>query len=206
MTIANYGELQTQLNTYLFHQRFVAQYDNATLKFERVANRKLRVPPQQVSVPLTTVAGSVSLPADYILWRSVIYKGISPFIPLDYIHPTYLETSKALFGLVRPKVFTIEGNALKVRPVSDVANIYEFHYFQKLPTLITNDSNFNWLLTEFPDVYEYGVLVELYKLARNKEQAELYKAHRDEVFQEVREHYAGDVDPSSPLVRTADYY
>src|SRR6266446_46294 len=190
MSISNYGELKTQLNTYLFQQRFISQYDNATIKFERVVRRKLRVQPMEAVATLTTIGGAVALPSDYIKWRAVVYKGLTPFTTLDYVHPAYLESSASVVVFTRPKVFTIEACTFKARPIDDVAGRYELHYYQKPTPLVGADGNMNWLLTEFPDLYEYGVLRELFKLARNREAAELYKAHRDEVFKEVKDHYA----------------
>ena len=64
-------------------------------------------------------------------------------------------------------------------------NAYEFHYYQKIPTLTGSDVNSNWLLTDYPDLYVEGVLVELGALGRNAEIAQLHKARRDELLQEI---------------------
>ncbi len=206
MAISNYGELKTQLNTYLVHQRFVAQYDNATIKFERVINRRLRVRPMEAASFLTTTNGLVALPADYLKWRSVEWTGSSPFARLDYVHPAYLFTTVAGVDPGSPRIFTIENTTLEIMPVDDTALAFLFRYYQKLPTITSSDSTTNWLLTEAPDAYEYGVLVELFALARNREAAELYKLRRDEVLQEVTQIHALTTDGSSPLVRTIGSY
>ena len=36
---------------------------------------------------------------------------------------------------------------------------YEFHYYQKIPTLVGNDTNTNWLLAEYPNAYLFGLMV-----------------------------------------------
>jgi hypothetical protein len=202
MAIINYGDLKGVLSTYMFHPRFVPQYDNATLNFEAMANRRLRVRPMETSTLLTTVDGSVALPDDYLLWRTV-RPILTPAYPeIDYVHPAYLPP----VGEGVSNLFTIEGNTFKVRPVDDREEAYELHYYQKIPTITGDDLNRNWLLQDHPDFYERGVLVELYALGRNTEGAQLYKAWRDEALAEIIRHYALTTGAPSPAVRTAVYF
>ena len=212
MSISNYGELKAKLSRYLFNQRFLADYDDYTTMFEADANSRLRVLPMETSALLTTVNGEVALPADYITWRTVrpIYAHGSPVVPtwqppyteLDYVHPAYLPPVGRGFD----QLFTIEGNTFKVRPVDDRAGAYEFHYYAKIPALIGSDLNTNWLLTEYPNVYLFGLMVEAAGQGRNAEMAQLYKARRDEVFQEIIQRYALTTGATSPTVRTASYF
>ena len=168
MSISNYGELKQKLSRYLFNQRFLADYDDYTTMFEADANSRLRVLPMEASVLLTTVSGDVALPADYLLWRTVrptltATPGPTfhqPFAELDYVHPAYLPP----VGRGYNHLFTIEGNTFKARPVDDRTGAYEFHYYQKVPTLVdatTGNLATNWLLTEYPNAYLFGVITEL---------------------------------------------
>ena len=208
---SNYGELKAELSDLLFNQRFIARYDRFTRSFEADANSRLRVLPMEASVLLTTVGGDVALPADYLLWRTVrptlpgsppVPTFHPPYDELDYVHPAYLPPVGRGFD----RLFTIEGNTFKVRPVDDRAGAYDFHYYQKIPTLVGNNSNSNWLLTEYPNVYLFGLMVEAAGDGRNLEMAQLYKARRDEVFAEIIQRYALTTGASSPSVRTAEYY
>ena len=208
---SNYGELKSELSDLLFNQRFIARYDRFTRFFEADANSRLRVLPMEASVLLTTVGGDVALPADYLLWRTVrptlpgsppVPTFHPPYDELDYVHPAYLPPVGRGFD----RLFTIEGNTFKVRPVDDRVGAYDFHYYQKIPTLVGNNSNSNWLLTEYPNVYLFGLMVEAAGDGRNLEMAQLYKARRDEVFAEIIQRYALTTGASSPSVRTAEYY
>jgi hypothetical protein len=208
---SNYGELKSELSDLLFNQRFIARYDRFTRFFEADANSRLRVLPMEASVLLTTVGGDVALPADYLLWRTVrptlpgsppVPTFHPPYDELDYVHPAYLPPVGRGFD----RLFTIEGNTFKVRPVDDRTGAYDFHYYQKIPTLVGNNSNSNWLLTEYPNVYLFGLMVEAAGDGRNLEMAQLYKARRDEVFAEIIQRYALTTGASSPSVRTAEYY
>ncbi len=212
MLIENLGSLKAELARYMFHQRFAPDYDTAVQNFEAVANRRLRVLPMETMVPLTTVNGDVTLPTDYITWRTVRphFATGSPVTPMfrppydeiDYVHPAYLPPVGRGFD----RVFTIEGNTFKARPVDDRTGAWEFHYYSKIPTINGNDINSNWLLTAHPDFYLEGALTELFALGRNAEGAQLHKARRDELLQEIIQLYALTTGATSPRVRTAEYY
>jgi len=210
MAISNYGELKQKLSRYLFNQRFITDYDDYTAMFEADANSRLRVLPMETSVLLTTASGDVALPADYITWRTVrptvatitAPSSLPPYEELEYVHPAYLPPVGRGFD----RLFTIEGNTFKVRPVDDRADAYEFHYYQKVPTLVSSDLNSNWLLSEYPNAYLFGLMVEAAGHGRNTEMAQLYKARRDEVFQEIIQRYALTTGATSPKVRTAEYF
>ena len=210
MAISNYGELKAELSAYLFHQRLANRYDNCTQLFETAVNSRLRVLPMEASVLLTTTSGDVALPTDYITWRTVrptvatitAPSSLPPYKELEYVHPAYLPPVGRGFD----RLFTIEGNTFKVRPVDDRADAYELHYYGKVPTVVGANATTNWLLTEYPNAYLFGVLTELFAAQRNAEAAQLYKARRDETFQEIIQRYAMTTGATSPQVRTAEYY
>src|SRR6188768_3578182 len=137
MAISNYGELKAELSAYLFHQRLANRYDNCTQLFETSANSRLRVLPMEAMVLLTTTSGDVALPTDYITWRTVrptvpavtTPTTVPPYDELEYVHPAYLPP----VGRGYDRLFTIEGNTFKVRPVDDRTGAYDFHYYQKIP-------------------------------------------------------------------------
>ena len=210
MAISNYGELKSELSAYLFHQRLANRYDNCTQLFETAANSRLRVLPMETVVSLTTVDGDVALPSDYITWRTVrptvatvtAPSSLPPYKELEYVHPAYLPPVGRGFD----RLFTIEGNTFKVRPVDDRADAYELHYYGKVPTVVGANTTTNWLLTEYPNAYLFGVMTELAAVQRNAEMAQLYKARRDEAFQEIIQRYAMTTGATSPQVRTAEYF
>ena len=152
------------------------------------------------------------MPDDYLVWRTVrpTFATASPVTPIfrppfdeiDYVHPAYLPPVGRGFD----RLFTIEGNTFKARPVDDRPGAYDFHYYQKIPTLVGADLNTNWLIAAYPDVYVEGVLVELGALGRNADFAQLHKARRDELFQEIIQLSALTTGATSPTVRMADYF
>ena len=103
-------------------------------------------------------------------------------VELQYVHPSYLQAAYPSTPSARPRVFSIEGSVLKIRPVD--ATALEFDYFQKIPALSAGAAT-NWLLAAHPDLYLFGALVEAEMFGVNDERAPLWKARRDEIFDEI---------------------
>lgn len=206
MAFSDYGQLKAEINEKLFHQRFLSNYDSFATTFERAANRRLRVRQMEAVTSLTTANGEVALPSDYLLWRTIRPNAVTrwPWEELDYVHPAYLPPTTASLGAI-PRLFTIEGGLFKTRPIDDL-NAYEFHYYRQIPSLVGNNANTNWLLTEYPDAYLFGMMTEASAHGRNVEAAQLYKARRDEVLAEIIQLSALTTGATSPSVRTAEYF
>jgi hypothetical protein len=181
MAITTYGELQTAIGNWLDHSLFTARIPEFIALFEASANRRLRVREQETSTNLTPSAGAAALPADYLAWRRVTWTGSSR-VELQYVHPSYLQAAWPSSPADIPRIFTIERGTLKVRPVDDTA--LELDYFAKVPALSEQVTS-NWLLAAHPDLYLFGSLVEAEMFGVNDERAPLWKARRDEIFDEI---------------------
>ena len=208
MAISNFGELKAELTKTMMHPRFADGYVNRTLLFEAAANRRLRVRQMEAlrSITISSATGAQAIPADYLAWRSVLWTDRTPFVEIDYVHPAYLQSTTAGSDGGDPRIFTIEASTFYARPVSGSSDTYEFHYYQKIPTITTGDATTNWLITDWPDAYLFGVLAELFALGRNIEGAQLYKARRDEVFAKIIQLSALTTGATSPQVRQSEYF
>ena len=181
MAITTYSELQAAVGNWLDHSLFAARIPEFIALFEAAANRRLRVREQEAATTLMPSSGTAALPADYLAWRRVTWTG-SPRVELQYVHPSYLQAAYPSTPSARPRVFTIEGSTLKIRPVD--ATALEFDYFQKIPAL-SDGAATNWLLAAHPDLYLFGALVEAEMFGVNDERAPLWKVRRDEIFDEI---------------------
>ena len=181
MSITSYAELQAAIGNWLDHSLFTARIPEFIALFEACANRRLRVRQQETTTNLTPdVNGNATLHADYLALRRVTWTG-SPRVELQYVHPSYLQAAYPSTPADVPRIFTIEGSTLRVRPLDQTA--LEISYFQKIPALATTDPN--WLLTAHPDLYLFGSMVEAEAFGVNDERAPLWKARRDEIFDEI---------------------
>ncbi len=181
MAITTYSELKTAVENWLNHQLFTSRVPEFIALFEACANRRLRVRQMETSSNLTPSSGSATLPSDYLAWRRVTWTG-STRVELEYVHPSYLQAAYPDSASATPRVFTIEGSTLKIRPVDGTA--LEFDYYEKIDAL-SDAATTNWLLTAHPDLYLFGSLVEAELFGVNDERAPLWKARRDEIFDEI---------------------
>lgn len=179
MALSTYDDLKTSIAAWLGRDDLTSRMDDFVTLFEAAANRRLRVRQQETSTTLTPSSGSVSLPSDYLSWRRVTWTG-SPRVDLEYVHPSVLQAYYPSSDEGTPKIFTIEGSTLKVRPLSDTS--LEFDYYEKIDAL---SGTVNWLYSAYPDVYLYGSLVEAEMFNKDVESAALWKARRDELFEEI---------------------
>jgi hypothetical protein len=181
MSITTYAELQAAVGNWLDHSLFAARIPEFIALFEAAANRRLRVREQEATATLTPTSGAVALPSDYLAWRRITWTG-APRVELQYVHPSYLQAAYPSSPTDVPRIFTIEGTTLKVRPLDGTP--LELDYFQKIPAL-SDAAPSNWLLAAHPDVYLFGSLVEAEMFGVNDERAPAWKARRDETFDEI---------------------
>jgi hypothetical protein len=197
MLINNLGSLKAELARYMFHQRFAPDYDTAVQNFEAACNRRLRVRQMEAVAGLTVLNGDATLPPNYLLWRTLLFTMRTPSVELDYVHPAFLDD---LGTGNNPQIFTIEEQAIRIRPVHDCSD-YELHYYAKIPTINGNDNNANWLISEHSDIYLFGTLFELFVLGRNAEAGQAYKQMRDEKMAELIQLSALTTGATSSQVR-----
>jgi hypothetical protein len=129
---------------------------------------------------LQAQSGFATLPADYLAWRRVTWTG-QIRNELQFVHPSYFQAAYPTRPADVPRIFTIEGSTLKVMPLD--ATSLEFDYFQKVPALAANSTN--WLLSAHPDLYLFGSMVEAEFFGVNDERGPMWKARRDEIFDEI---------------------
>lgn len=131
--------------------------DTFVTMFESRANAELEIRVAEVDTTLTgtTDSRSISLPSDFLepialfLTTYGVEEHLAPIIAGNYA----LETSSGV-----PEAWMINGSNLDLDKPCDQAHTFRFRYRMKKLDLATTDPN--WLLTNHPDVYLYGVLRE----------------------------------------------
>lgn len=179
MALASYSDLQAQIANWLARDDLTTYIPDFITLFEAAAARKLKVRPQETTTTLTPSSGVATLPTDYLGHRRVTWSG-SPVHELDYLPPPVWANYYADSSAGVPTIFTIEGSSLKVKPLSDTA--LTFTYSQKTAAL---SGTLNWLYTNHPDAYLFGSLCEANAFDKAVDAAGLWKARRDEVFDEI---------------------
>jgi hypothetical protein len=179
MALTTYDELQSAIGTWLARDDLTASIPDFITLFEAVANRRLRTRQMETTATLTPASGDATLPTDYLAWRRLTWTGDTR-VELEYVHPSWLQAAYPDTPSGTPKHFTIEGSKLKVRPTSTTD--LEFDYFEKIDALA---DGVNWLFSSHPDIYLFGSLCEAQGFVDDPERLVLWKARRDEGFEEL---------------------
>lgn len=208
--IINNTTLQDAMSDWAKNTLHVTRYPDFIAMCEFNMNRRfkkgLRQMEASASLTTTTVGdfSVASLPTDYLTWRAVIWPGTSPDVELDWVDPPYLRKTWVSLDNGQPKIFTIENGTVKILPISNGSQ-YEFLYYQKIPALTTPTSS-NWLILEYPDAYLFGSLAELFKKARDMENAVAYTQMFKAVLDDIEGVSDATQGETSPMVREASYY
>lgn len=184
MAITTRATLESAVSDYLARSDITAsQLQTFIQLFEAEANRRLRVRQMETSDDLTSTLGVITLPTDYLAFRSLTWNGDTAR-QIEYVHPSYLRASYPSGDEGTPVWFTIEGMSITVRPYDDTTDAFTLRYYQTLDALDADDAT-NWLLTAHPDLYHAGCMFEAWKFLMNIEKAGAWKMVRDELFTEI---------------------
>lgn len=181
MTFSTYADLQTQIASWLARSDLTTNIPDFITLFEASIARKLfKVRQQEATATLTPASGTVALPSDYLSARRLTWTG-SPRIELEYVHPSYLQIAYPTSPADIPRLYTIEGGNILIRPVHTTA--LEFLYHQKTTALA---SQLNWLYTNYPDAYLFGSLLEAYGFLKDPDNMALYKLRLADALSDIK--------------------
>lgn len=179
MAITTFAELKTAVATWLARSDLTDNIPDFITLFEAAAARKLRVRPMETTGAITTTSGSGALPTGFLGFKRVTWNG-DVNLELTYKHPAILKGLYPSTGTGVPADYTIEASNIVIRPVDDTG--LTVLYYAKNAAV---SGTLNWLFTAYPDVYLFGSLVEAKLFLEDFEGAALWKARRDEIFDEI---------------------
>lgn len=182
MALTTYSGLQAGFTSWLKHSLYADNYPDFITLFEATANRKLRTRFQETATTLNTTNGAVALPTDFLAVRRVTWNGSSKR-ELEYVAPDFLQAAFPTNPQDVSQVYTIEASTMRIRPIDDSTDIILLYV--KTITALSSTNTTNWLLTSHPDLYLFGSLVEAEAFGVNDERMPMWKARRDEIFDEL---------------------
>lgn len=169
MALTTFSQLKTSIANYLNRSDLTSVIPDFITLAESKLNRNLRLRKMQTTTSLTTTSGTATLdlPTDFLEVVQLFVDG-NPNVVLDYVNPTEIELNNLNDASGNPQQYTIIGDTIKLNPIPDSDYTVKLTYFQKLPAL--SDSNItNFLLTNYPQIYLYGSLVEAQPYIMNDE-------------------------------------
>ena len=160
MAISTYTELKSAVADWLNRDDLTSVIPTFIALAEAGMERVLRTGPMLTRANATIDTQYSAVPADFLEARALKITSTTP------VQPMYAETMDALYDRDaknlapgRPVYYAMVGNQIRVHPTPDASYTAELAYYAKLSKLSDVVSS-NWLLTQSPDAYLYGALLQ----------------------------------------------
>ena len=157
MALANYTDLQASVADFLNRSDLTTVIPDFITMTESDINRSLRVREMSVRTRAPIDAQYVKLPPDFLGMRNIELL-TSPVTPLEYRNLQNLDIHRVGDATGKPIYYSVTQNNIEFAPIPDSEYTLEIVYYQKVPALSVNTTN--WLLDNHPDAYLYGTLMQ----------------------------------------------
>jgi hypothetical protein len=208
MAISNYTELKTAVANWLDRDDLTARIPEFIALAEARFNRVLRIRAMESKQTASTVAGqqNLALPARFVQMRNVQIN-TSPVTAMQYVTPEIFDRLYGGSSSGTPKFYTVIANELQLGPTPDSVQTIEMLFYQTFQAL--SDSNpTNWVITNAPDVYLYGALLEAEPFLMNDARVQLWATAFRQSIADIQEQDNKDRHSGSALrvMNTGGYY
>ena len=175
MAISTFAELKTATANWLDRSDLTDRIPEFIALAEARFNRILRIRDMEtVSTAISTAAGTreYSLPTGFVQMKE-FHLTTDPLTPLAYITPEMMTRIWAGSGQGKPEVFTIIADNVRLGPNPDAVYTTSMLYYKTF-TALSDNATTNDMLTNNPDVYLYGTLLEAEPFIMNDQRVQLW--------------------------------
>jgi hypothetical protein len=174
MALGNYDELKSAIANWADRDDMTNFIPDFIALTEARFNRELRLRAMEQKQHTSTVGGqsNYALPVNYLQMREFRLNN-NPTVSLTYVSPEIFEAWNLGGGV--PKYYTIIANEIRIGPAPAGAYDMEMLFWRKFPALTTTDP-INWMITNSPDIYLYGSLMEMEPFLQNDARTALWAA------------------------------
>ena len=197
MAISTFAELKTAAANWLDRSDLTDRIPEFIALAEARFNRILRIRDMEtVSTAISTVGGTreYSLPTGFVQMKE-FHLTTEPITPLSYITPEMMSRMWAGSTTAKPQVFTIIADNIRLGPSPDAVYTTSMLYYKTF-TALSDSNTTSDMLTNNPDVYLYGTLLEAEPFIMNDERVALWatafkQAIDDIQFQDNKDRHSG---------------
>ena len=157
MGLSTYTELQASVGDFLNRSDLTVVIPDFITLAEAEFNRSLRVREMSVRTRAPVETQYVKLPENYLALSNVELVTDTVTL-LQYKDPQSLDSFRRTNKKGKPLYFSVLQNNLEFAPVPDSEYIVEIVYYQRIPALAQNVTN--WLLQYHPDLYLMSTLAQ----------------------------------------------
>lgn len=208
MAITNYSELQTAVANWLDRDDLTDRIPEFIALTEARFNRLLRIRAMEEKQTASTVAGqrNLALPTDFIQMRN-LQINTSPITSMQYVTP---EMYDRLYGSAitgTPSIYTIVANEIQLGPIPASSQTIEMLFYKKFSSLSATNPT-NSMITNAPDVYLYGCLLEAEPFIMNDPRVQLWATAFQQSISDIQQQDNNDRHSGSALrvMNTGGYY
>jgi len=199
MAIGTYAELQTAVANWLDRDDLTDRIPEFIVLAESRFNRVLRLRSMEAKYTANTVAAqrNLALPTSYIQMRN-FQVNTSPLTTLSYVTPEIYDRLWGGSTQGTPKFYTILANEVSLGPIPASVQEVEMLFYKKFDNLSVTTTT-NTLLTDSPDLYLYGAMMEAEPFIMNDERVALWGTLLAKAIQELQEQDNKDRHSGSAL-------
>jgi len=199
MAISDYTELKTAVANWLDRDDLADRIPEFIALAEARMNRVLRLRMMESKYTASTIASqrNYALPARYIQMRN-FQLNTSPITSLSYVSP---EIYDRLWGGSQggtPLFYTIIANELQLGPIPGSVITMEMLFYKKVSALSASNTT-EVMLTDNPDVYLYGALLEAEPFVMNDERIGVWAQGFEKAIVDLQEQDNKDRHSGSAL-------
>ena len=199
MAISTYSELQTAVANWLDRDDLTARIPEFIALAEARFNRVLRLRSMEAKYTANTVAAqrNLALPASYIQMRN-FQVNTSPLTTLSYVTPEIYDRLWGGSTQGTPKFYTILANEVSLGPIPASVQEVEMLFYKKFDNLSASTTT-NWMITNAPDIYLYGSMLEAEPFIMNDERVPLWAQALQQGISDLQEQDNKDRHSGSAL-------
>ena len=187
MAIGTFAQLKTAAANWLDRSDLTDRIPEFITLAEARFNRILRIRDMEtVSTAISTSAGTreYNLPTGFVQMRE-FHLSTDPITPLAYITPEMMSRMQAGSTKAKPEVFTIIADKVRLGPNPDAVYTTSMLYYKAF-TALSDSATTNDMLTNNPDVYLYGTLLEAEPFIMNDERVGLWLAAFEKAVSDIQ--------------------
>jgi hypothetical protein len=208
MAISTYNELKTAVANWLDRDDLTDRIPEFIALAEARMNRVLRLRMMESKYTASTVASqrNYALPTGYIQMRN-FQINTSPVTPLQYVSPEIYDRLWGGSTGGTPQFYTIITNEIQLGPVPGSVLTLEMLFYKKI-TALSGTNTTEQMLTDNPDIYLYGALLEAEPFIMNDERVGLWAKGFQQAVADLQEQDNKDRHSGSALrvMNTSGYY
>ena len=187
MAISTFAELNTAAANWLDRSDLTDRIPEFIALAEARFNRVLRIRDMEtVSTAISTTAGTreYSLPTGFVQMKE-FHLTTDPITSLVYITPEMMSRMWAGSTTGKPTVFTIIADNVRLGPSPDAVYTTSMLYYKTF-TALSDSNTTSEMLTNNPDVYLYGTLLEAEPFIMNDQRVPLWLAAFEKAVSDIQ--------------------